>query len=155
MAGKTYKGQYTPQNPQKYKGKVGNITFRSSWERRVMFWLDTQESVLQWSSEETIIPYLSDLDGKIHRYYVDFWALVRKHDGTTHQVLLEVKPHKETVVPSKRGKKPERYAAEVKTYVVNRSKWRAAMEYCAKRGMSFLLVDEHTLGLKKRKTNGG
>ena len=68
----TYKGKFTPKNPHKYRGDVNNIVFRSSWEYKLMKFLDDYDDVLEYGSEEIIIPYISPLDGKMHRYFVDF-----------------------------------------------------------------------------------
>lgn len=152
MAGRRcYSGQYIAVNPQKYRGDVNKIVFRSSWERRVMFYLDTTPGIIQWSSEEIAIPYLSDLDGRMHRYFVDFWAKVRDFNGVESQKIIEVKPDKETRPPKPSPKKkPERYADEVRTYVTNRSKWRAATIWAEKRGMTFIFITEKTLGMSDK-----
>ena len=39
----TYKGRFTPQNPKKYNGNSDNIIYRSSWELRVMKYLDENQ----------------------------------------------------------------------------------------------------------------
>ena len=66
---KTYKGLFRPKNPSKYRGDPSNIIFRSSWELRFMTYLDAHPDVLEWSSEEFCIPYVSPIDGRIHRYF--------------------------------------------------------------------------------------
>ncbi|CAH6634879.1 Head completion protein [Escherichia phage vB_Eco_TB34] len=38
----TYKGKYVPENKEKYKGDIRKITYRSSWERWIMQWLEPQ-----------------------------------------------------------------------------------------------------------------
>ena len=68
-----YKGNYTPINPKKYKGDPNRIVYRSLWERKFMVYCDTYDAILEWGSEEIIIPYLSPVDGKIHRYFPDFY----------------------------------------------------------------------------------
>ena len=73
-----YKGRFAPERPEKYKGNARNINYRSMWERKVMSSLDRNDNVLEWASEEIIIPYESPLDGKLHRYYPDFWVKVRQ-----------------------------------------------------------------------------
>ena len=69
----SYKGRYTPQNPSKYKGDYRNIIYRSLWERKFMVYCDQSNNIIEWGSEEIIIPYLSPLDGRIHRYFPDFY----------------------------------------------------------------------------------
>ena len=94
MAGRqTYKGSFVPENIQKYKGDPRKITYRSSWERYVMKWLDKNPHVKRWNSECIVIPYFCNADGKRRRYYMDFY--VEMENGTTY--LWEVKPLKETM----------------------------------------------------------
>ena len=87
-----YKGKYVPKNPKKYKGNPQRIVYRSLWERKFMVYLDTTEAIIEWGSEEIIIPYLSPVDGKVHRYFPDFYIKVRKHDGTVERSIIEIKP---------------------------------------------------------------
>ena len=94
-----YRGKYTPKNPEKYRGDPKNIVYRSTWECRVMNWLDNNESILQWGSEEFFIPYRSPVDGKIHRYFPDFYVKVKQKDDTIKEMVLEVKPHRQTQPP--------------------------------------------------------
>ena len=68
-------GKYIPRNPNKYKGDPRNIIYRSSWEHKFMLWCDQQNSSVQeWGSEEIVIPYVSPVDGKRHKYYPDFYV---------------------------------------------------------------------------------
>jgi hypothetical protein len=68
----TTKGYFKPLNPNKYKGDTSNIVYRSRWEFVYMARLDKDPDVVWWQSEETIIPYRSPVDNRIHRYYPDF-----------------------------------------------------------------------------------
>jgi len=54
-----YSGKYSPKNTNKYLGDPTKIFYRSLWERRVMVHLDDNPSVIGWSNEEIVIPYLS------------------------------------------------------------------------------------------------
>ena len=78
---KTYKGKYSPKNPKKYRGDPTNIVYRSLWERKVMVYLDDNDAILEWGSEELVIPYRSPVDGRIHRYFPDFTVLAKTKDG--------------------------------------------------------------------------
>lgn len=144
----TYKGKFRPRNPKKYKGDVDNIIFRSGWECRVMKFLDTNENVLEWSSEEVIVPYISPKDGRRHRYFPDFLAKMLKEDGSIRTVMIEVKPKKETKEPRKQSKVTQKYITEVVTWGVNQAKWKAAQEYCADRQWEFIIITEDHLGIK-------
>ena len=37
-----------------------------------MFFCDHNDSIIEWGSEEVIIPYRCPTDGRVHRYYPDF-----------------------------------------------------------------------------------
>lgn len=135
-----YSGRFVPVNPKKYLGNPTNIWYRSLWERRVMVHLDTNSSVLEWSSEEIIIPYLSPIDNRYHRYFPDFFVRT-----TTGAIILEVKPMSQSVMPEPGKKKTRKYLQEVMTYGVNQAKWKAAEEYCLDRGWKFKVVTEKEL----------
>ena len=137
------KGFFKPRNISKYKGNPTQIVFRSSWELTLMERLDKDPSIIQWSSESIIIPYRSPLDGKIHRYFPDMW--LKKKDGT--QLLIEVKPKKQTLPPIKKGKVNRKYVREVITYKINMAKWESAKAYCEKRGYKFIFITETDLGI--------
>jgi hypothetical protein len=136
----SYKGRYKVKNPSKYKGNPTQVIFRSLWERQVFRWCDENPSVLQWSSEEIIIPYRCKTDKKLHRYYPDVYIKTKDKE-----YLIEIKPKKETVPPRDRSKKTKKYLNEVMTYIKNTSKWDAAKEYCADRGFIFDIWTEDTL----------
>jgi hypothetical protein len=144
---KTHKGRFSPKNPQKYKGDPTNIIYRSGWERKVMNHLDTNDSILEWSSEELAIPYICPTDNKRHRYFPDFLVKARKADGTIQTMLLEVKPKKETREPQKKKRITKQYITEVMTWGKNQAKWKAASEYCLDRGWVFKLITEDHLGI--------
>ena len=91
-----YKGLFIPKNPQKYRGDHTNIIYRSSWECKVMSWLDNNDNILSWASEELIVPYISPVDNRKHRYFPDFIVKARTKDGTVKTMMLEVKPKYQT-----------------------------------------------------------
>ena len=144
---KTHKGRFSPKNPQKYKGDPTNIIYRSGWERKVMNHLDTNDSIIEWSSEELAIPYICPTDNKRHRYFPDFLVKARKADGSIQTMLLEVKPKKETREPQKKKRITKQYITEVMTWGKNQAKWKAASEYCLDRGWVFKLITEDHLGI--------
>ena len=106
-----YSGIFRPSNPQKYVGDYKNIIYRSSWECRVMNWLDKNPDILSWASEEVIVPYISPTDGKWHRYFPDFIAKIKQKDGTVMTYIIEVKPFEQTKMPVQK-KKTKRYLKE-------------------------------------------
>jgi hypothetical protein len=143
-----YKGKYKPINPQKYKGDPTKIIYRSLLERRFMVWCDMNSSVLEWNSEEVVIPYKSPIDTRYHRYFVDFWVRYRDKNGNLKACLIEVKPHSQTMEPRKKegsAKPTRRYLNEVMTWGVNQAKWKAATEYCLDRNWEFKILTEKHL----------
>ena len=145
---KTYKGFFKPKNPKKYNGDPTNIVYRSSWELKLMMYLDEHKEIVGWSSEEIIIPYRSPIDGKIHRYFPDFKVTKINKDGIKETALIEVKPSTQTKPPEKQSKITKRYLTEVKTWGVNEAQWKAALDYCLDRGWSFHIFTEKELGIK-------
>jgi hypothetical protein len=143
---KTYKGRFQPKNPKKYNGDADNIIYRSTWEVRVMKWLDEHPNVVWWASEELPIPYKSPLDNRIHRYFPDFIAKIKQKDGSVMTYIIEVKPLEQTKMPVQK-KKTQRYIREAATYVVNQEKWKAADIFCQEHGWKFMIMTEKELGI--------
>tara|TARA_X000001382_G_C3033220_1_gene135458 strand:+ start:89 stop:535 length:447 start_codon:yes stop_codon:yes gene_type:complete len=141
-----YSGKFIPRNPKKYKGSVNNIIYRSSYELKFMNWCDISDSVLQWGSEEVVIPYISPLDKKIHRYFVDFFVKVNSKNKVRY-CLVEVKPFRFTQEPKIPKRKTKRFLNEVKQWGVNLSKWEAAKEFCLDRNWEFMIITEKELGI--------
>ncbi len=143
---KRYKGKYKIKNPNKYLGNPTNIIYRSLMERRFMEWCDSNDKCYKWSSEEVVIPYISPLDNKKHRYFPDF--LIQTPKGW---FLIEVKPltqsrpPKKLVVENLELKKKRRYIKSVQTWLVNEAKWKAATKVCEKKGWSFQILTEKQL----------
>jgi len=138
------KGIYKPKNISKYRGDYRNIVYRSGLELKFMRYLDGNDSILKWSSEEIVIPYRSPIDGKVHRYFPDFW--VKTSQGET---LIEIKPKLQTLPPKskppKDGRKRRRYITEVKRWGVNEAKWKAAKAYCMDRNWKWVILTEDDL----------
>jgi hypothetical protein len=141
----SYKGWFTPRNPQKYKGDATNIVYRSSWELRVMKYLDDNPAVVWWASEELFIPYKSPVDQKVHRYFPDFIARIRQTTGEI-TVVMEVKPFKQTQKPIQK-RRTQKFLQEAATYAINQEKWRAADLFCKEHGWQFKIITEKELGL--------
>jgi hypothetical protein len=142
-----YSGRFVPKNPQKYVGDYTNIIYRSTWEAKVMSWLDKNQDIISWASEELTIPYISPVDGRYHRYFPDFLVKVRTKDNRLKTLMLEVKPKKQTQEPVKKKRVTKQYLQEVATFSVNKAKWHAANEYCLDRGWEFKILTEDHLGL--------
>jgi len=145
---KTYKGKFRINNPAKYRGDINNVVYRSLWELKFMKWCDTNPNVSEWGSETVIVPYVSPLDKKVHRYFVDFYIKVKSRDGKVQKYLIEIKPERFTKPPAIPQKKTKRFVDEVFQYGVNDAKWKAAFEFCNDRNMKFMILTEKDLGIK-------
>ena len=141
---KPYKGYFKPERPEKYKGNPRNIIYRFMWERHCMVYFDRNDNVLEWASEEIIIPYVSPFDGKIHRYYPDFFLKIKKGQ-MTEMWIIEVKPSKYLKPPKEGKRKTKSYLYEIREWGRNSAKWEAAKDYCEKRGWVFDVWTEKTL----------
>lgn len=144
-----YKGKFKPKFPEKYRGDPTNIVYRSLWEMRFMRYLDHHQSVLQWASEEVIIPYISPVDKRVHRYFPDFWVKMKASNGEINTLLIEIKPSRQTKIPVKPEKLSRKFINEARTYSVNMAKWKAAQEFCQDRKWTFKVLTEKELGLDK------
>ena len=147
---KYYQGRYTPLHPEKYRGNLQDICFRSSWEKIVMLWLDKHPAVLWWGSESFPIPYVSPVDNRPHRYYPDFVVHMKKRDGQEQTFIWEIKPHKETMLrPPPPSRSSKRFLQEAATYSINTAKWDACTRWCEQHGWKFIVITEKNIpGLK-------
>ena len=140
-----YHGRFQPRNPKKYKGNPSEIVYRSSWELQAMNYFDLREEVIQWSSEEIIVPYKCVFTGKWRRYFPDFVITVVDKNNVKATHMIEVKPYKETMEPRPGTRKTKRYLKEVQTWGINSTKWKYAREYCADRKWHFTIITEKDL----------
>ena len=144
-----YSGKYKPLNPKKYVGNTSQVIYRSLWERKFMTYCDQSNSIVEWGSEEVIIPYVSPWDGRVHRYFPDFYIKVKQHDNKTKKYIIEVKPKKQCSPPDpKPARKTKRWFSEVKTWGVNEAKWKSANSWCLDNGMEFKILTEDDLGIR-------
>jgi hypothetical protein len=142
----SYKGKFLPKNPQKYNGDPKNIIYRSTWEVRVMKYLDENPNVEWWASEELFVTYISPVDNRPHRYFPDFIVKAKNKQGKIITMMLEVKPEYQTKMPEKK-RKTKRFIQEVATFAVNQEKWKAAELFCKEHGWQFKVITEKHLGI--------
>lgn len=161
---KYHGGNYIP----KYKDKVlklntqGGVYYRSSWEKKIMTWLDHNKSVTKWGAECMRIPYQmthyegGDVRIKEHSYFPDFYYEMRDNQGVLKQVVVEVKPYKEykmvqdlnegkLQVPEKGLKKLKNFEYDLKMAHKNKNKWETMIKWCNKKGYEFIIITEHHL----------
>ena len=145
----SYSGRFKPKNYKKYKGDPTNVFYRSLWERRFMVYCDNNTNILEWGSEEIIIPYKSPLDKRIHRYFPDFFIKYKNSSGKIIREIIEVKPKRHLSPPKEPKRKTKRYLGEVNTYIINQAKFKAAEEFCKDRKLGFRILTEEHLVPKK------
>ena len=139
-------GIYTPKNKEKFIGKIA--IYRSSFELQFMRWADNNPNVLEWGSENIIVPYKSPVDNKLHRYYVDNF-LVLKEGALIKKYLVEIKPSSQTQKPvHSNRKKKQTILYEDMQYAVNMAKWEAAKLFAKHKGFEFIILTEKELFFK-------
>ena len=88
MSSKYKQGIYKPINGNKFIGNTA--TYRSGLELRFFRFCDYNPNIIKWSSESIVVPYISPLDGKVHRYFVDNYIMVK--EGNAIKIyLIEIK----------------------------------------------------------------
>ena len=69
--------------------------------------------------------------------------------GNVKKVLVEIKPHKETMMPKKPVKRTPKSSANydkaVGTFLINQAKWASAQAFCDKNGIDFKIITEKEL----------
>ena len=140
-------GMYSPKFPEKYKGNKHNIVYRSNYELVAFRFFDLNPNVVEWSSEETIIPYANPLTGRTSRYFVDVYAKMKDKNGEIRKYLIEIKPHSQTLPPVQKNRKTKSLIYQQAEYVKNQAKWKAATEWCSKKNMTFVILTEKHLGI--------
>jgi hypothetical protein len=141
-------GKYRVQNKEKYVADLQECEYRSSWELRYMKYLDKQPNVLEWASENVIIPYYNPVEKKTRRYIVDFYVKVRTTEGFIKKYIIEIKPLNQCNPPKKQKRTSNGYRSALKAYIRNQSKWKAAKKWADRRGWEFIVITEKELGIK-------
>ena len=138
-------GIYKCRFPDKYKGNKNNICYRSGLELNAFKFFDNNPNVLEWASEETIIPYQNPLTGRVSRYFVDVYAKMKDRNGNIKKYLIEIKPHSQTLPPIQKNRKTKTLIYQQAEYIKNQAKWQAAEKFSKARNMNFVLLTEKHL----------
>lgn len=115
------------------------VIFRSSYEKKFIWWLEKSSKVKRWGSETLCIEYKLPNDDNVHHYWPDY--LVEMTDGSI--ILVEVKPYNQTVPPDPFLN--DRNSLAYRTYVKNYCKWKAADAFCRKNNLQFKIITEKTI----------
>ena len=165
-----HQGNYIPKNKEKVikLNSQGGIFYRSSWEKKIMIWLDFNEKIISWSAEGITIPYQlthyekdGDINLKNHCYYPDFYYEIRSSDGNIKKVIAEVKPMKEYLMVKSLSentlafptnpslKKVKNFEYDLKMAQKNQAKWETMIKYCQLKGWEFIIItEEHLKNIK-------
>lgn len=135
---KYFQGNYTPSNPSKYVGTLP-ITWRSSWEHKVMLMFDNNPNITCWASESIKIPYVNPFTGKHTVYVPDFIVTYMDANGVSHTEIIEVKPKKETHMSEAKSQRSKAALA------LNSYKWAAAQAFAHANGMTFRVLTEDNI----------
>lgn len=135
-------GYYTPNHPDKYIGDLVKIRYMSSYELSVHQFFDNNPNVIRWGSEPIAIPYVKPTDGKIHKYYPDYFVEFKDKDGNIKREMIEVKPLAQTCTP--RGNRKHILYEQV-MHAVNIAKWQACQEWCRHHGVTFRIITERSI----------
>lgn len=138
---KYYQGYYKLKNPQKYVGDPNNVIYRSGLEKRFLKYLDENPDIIKFTSEELVVPYVSPVDNRVHKYFIDM--VIETVNG--ERFAIEVKPSSQTKQPQKPSKQTRRYLTECVTWSVNNAKWESATKFCQSRNMKFVILTEQHL----------
>jgi hypothetical protein len=126
---------FVPKNPEKLIGNMRPFS-RSSWELRMMNFLDQHPNVIQWGSECVKIPYTNPLTGKSTIYIPDFLIKYSDKNGNQRAELVEIKPKKETCMEAAKSRRDKMFV------ILNTAKWVAAAQFCSKHGVKFRVLNE-------------
>jgi hypothetical protein len=151
LARKFKQGIFTPKYPEKWHSK-SQIVYRSSWELLFFQYADKNVAVTKVASEEVVVPYYFELDKKMHRYFPDILMEYVDKNGSTRTIMIEIKPHAETIMPvKKKGMSEKTFIDRMVTYQKNQAKWEAAQRFCDEKNITFSVMTEYHLGIKKAK----
>jgi hypothetical protein len=144
-------GKYYLQNINKYIGHTP-VLYRSSWELAFCKYCDLNSKVVKWSTESVIIPYKISNNGQIedHRYIPDFYIeMTTNVENEYERIVVEIKPKAETEYPKPPQKQTlkmlENYEYSLRSYKQNIHKWAFAKDWCEKRHMKFIIMNEDYL----------
>lgn len=153
-------GEYKLINPSKYFSST-IPRYKSSFELRFMEWCDKNKKVVRWAYEPYFVDYvftrpkqLPDwvdqlVDGKSHKYYIDFHVELYDNENNLKTYLIELKPKSQMSEPNEPKRKTRaattRYVGAMKEYAKNVCKWETTKIYCKRKGYEFFVLNEDNL----------
>lgn len=157
---KYHQGLFIPKNPDKLiqKNSEGGVYYRSGLEQKMMIYLDNNDSILHWGSENFKVPYtlkkydtiLLEYKETQHCYYPDFYYEQLQNNGSITKVVAEVKPYSNVIEPklsaNPTSKQVKNFEYELNMYNKNLNKWTYMIDFCKKKGFEFIIITEKLLG---------
>lgn len=153
-------GTYNLTNPAKYFGSK-TPKYKSSFELRFMEWCDKNKNVIKWAYEPYYIDYIfckppnfpdwveQLVDGKQHKYFIDFHVELIDNNGNKKIYLIEIKPKSQMREPKEPKKKTrasvKRFVNAMKEYAKNVCKWETTKIHCKRKGFEFFILNEDNL----------
>lgn len=162
---KTKHARYKLVHPEKYMENLAAPICKSSWEERIFQAMDNNSYVLKWGYEPDFeIYYMSPKLHKMSKYFPDIYCECKSAtDSKVNKFLIEIKPEKFAIMPKPpkaltesanakkvraHQKKMARYYMQCEEVMVNQAKWAAARNWCANRGVNWIvLTEENVCGL--------
>jgi hypothetical protein len=145
---KYYQGKFIPKNKNKYIGDINNIFYRSYWELKFMQYCDLNENIIEYGSEEIVIPYFDTTTKKTRRYFPDFFIVVKEANNIIRRYIIEIKPSRQIQQPKEPKRRTKNWLYESVQYERNICKWNAAKIFCEKNGFEFKIITERELNIK-------
>ena len=142
--------RYKVHNKEKYVADLQEVIYRSSWELKYMQYLDKQPNVLEWASENVIIPYYNQIEKKTRRYFVDFYVKIKNPEGLIKKYIIEVKPASQCRPPKHRKRISNKYKQDLRRFITNQNKWKSARKWAEQRGMEFVILTEKELDIPRK-----
>lgn len=136
-------GYFYPKHPEKFKGKEPFAIYRSGLELKYFRILDNNPNVIEWGSEEIVVPYF--LNNAWHKYYIDLFVVFRVGDKIK-RFFIELKPFSQTQPPEwKPRKRKASHLYECLEWNKNQAKWKYADTYAKQKGFEFKILTEKDL----------
>ena len=82
---------------------------------------------------------------------MDFKIWIKYPDGNVRIFAVEVKPENQIKKPEQPKRMTKAAQEKILTWVRNQEKWKAAKAFCETRGMEFVVLNEHDLGIVKKR----
>lgn len=141
-------GYFYPKNTEKFKGRQPYAIYRSGLELSYFKILDENPNVLQWGSEEIVVPYF--FHGAWHKYYIDLFVIFKNGDNL-RKFFVELKPAAQTREPVwKPRRRKSSFLYECNEWEKNKAKWKSADAFAKSNGFEFHILTENDLKSRKK-----